>query len=79
MARGGDMKKYTSYDIYFTLGDNVKKYRKKKKLTQAKLAEIIGVNPNTIGYIEIGFKFVRAETLARLCNVLEVTPKQLFE
>lgn len=73
------MKKYTSYDIYFTLGDNVKKYRKRKKLTQAKLAEIVGVNPNTIAYIETGIRFVRTETLARLCNVLEVTPKQLFE
>lgn len=73
------MKKYTSYDIYFTFGDNVKKYRKKKKLTQAKLAEIVGVTPNSIGYIETGFRFIRAETLVRLCNVLEVTPKQLFE
>lgn len=73
------MKRITSYDIYFSFGDNVKKYRKKKKLTQAKLAEIVGVNPNTIAYIEEGYRFIRAETLARLCNVLEVTPKQLFE
>lgn len=73
------MKRITSYDIYFTLGDNVKKYRKKKKLTQAKLAEIVGVNPNTIAYIETGFRFTRPKILARLCNVLEVTPKQLFE
>lgn len=74
------MKKYTTiYDIYFTLGDNVKKYRKRKKLTQAKLAEIVGVNRNSIAYIEVGYRFIRAETLARLCNVLEVTPRQLFE
>jgi transcriptional regulator with XRE-family HTH domain len=73
------MKKYTSYDIYFTFGDNVKKYRKRKKLTQAKLAEIVGVERNTIAYIEEGTKFIRAKSLARLCNVLEVTPKQLFE
>jgi transcriptional regulator with XRE-family HTH domain len=73
------MKKYTSYDIYFTLGDNVKKYRKRKKLTQTKLAELCGVERNTIAYIEEGTKFIRAKSLARLCNVLEVTPKQLFE
>ncbi len=60
-------------------GERLKTYRKVRNYTQEKLAEDIGVNLRQLARIEAGESFVTAETLFRICSVLEVSPKVLFD
>lgn len=54
-------------------------YRKKKRLTQMKLAELVDIDRSHISAIELGNVGVSFDVLFKLCDVLEITPKQLFD
>ena len=60
-------------------GKKVKYYRELRGFTQEALAEKLDVNVNSMSYIERGINFIKSDTLDKLCKVLEVTPKQLFD
>ena len=60
------------------LGLNIKKFRKKKKLTQEQFAELINIAPWTLYGIENGKNFVTAETLEKIIKVLDITSVDLF-
>ena len=61
------------------LGNNVKLLRKTKNITQEELAEIIGIHPRQLSKIETGEHFPSCKTLEKLCMVLDVEPKALFD
>lgn len=65
--------------ICVTLGENIKKYRKLRGLTQEKLAEEIGLEIKSLSLIETGNGFVSAKTLNNLSQTLNVTPAELLE
>lgn len=65
-------------DIKKSLGEKIKRLRKKRKLTQEQLAEIIDIAPRNLCKIEIGESFVKADTLERLLLALDVTTEELF-
>ncbi|MBP3847082.1 helix-turn-helix transcriptional regulator [bacterium] len=52
--------------------------RKNKNLTQEQLAEMIDIDPRNLSRIEVGSSFVKAETLEKILNALDVTTEQLF-
>lgn len=58
---------------------NVVYYRKKKRLTQMKLAELAEIDRSHISAIELGNAGVSFDVIFKLCEVLEITPKQLFD
>ncbi len=58
--------------------DNVKYYRDKKGLSQAKLAELCRLSNGMIGKIESFSASPSLKTIGRICNALEVNPEQLF-
>lgn len=60
-------------------GDNLKILRKMRDFTQEKLAENVGINLRQLARIEAGESFVSSETLLKICTVLDVTPKDLFD
>ena len=62
-----------------SFGEQLKACRKIKNFTQEKLAEQIGINLRQLARIEAGESFVTAETLYNICNVLEISPKILFD
>ena len=64
---------------YEKFGLNIVYYRKKKKLTQLQLAEQIGVDRSHISAIELGNVGVSFDVIFKLCEVLEVKPKDLFD
>lgn len=64
--------------IKTTFGIMLKKLRVQNKLTQEQLAEIIGLQPQTITKIETGRVFVSCETLSALCNFFKVEPNLFF-
>lgn len=55
------------------LGKRIKHAREEKKLTQEKLAELIGVSTVYISHLEIGSKTPSLETLIKISNTLEVS------
>ena len=60
------------------LGKNIQKYRKLNKITQEKLAEIIGVEINSISSIETGKYFPSPENLIKIANALNTNISNLF-
>lgn len=66
-------------EIKKQFGKKIKYYREKSGLTQEELAEKLDYNCRSLSFIECGTNFVTADTLEKLCNALQVTPKQLFD
>ncbi len=65
-------------DIRKNIGISIKEIRTSKGLTQEKLAELIGKDTGTIYRIEAGKNYPNSETLAKLCNALNIHPVVLF-
>ena len=65
--------------FYEQFGLNVVYYRKKKLLTQMKLADLADIDRSHISAIELGNVGVSFDVIFKLCEVLEITPKQLFD
>ncbi len=60
------------------LGKNIKKIRSAKKMTQEKLAEIIGIDPKSVSKIENGKNYPSSETLSAIAHALDVEFYELF-
>lgn len=58
---------------YKRLGEKIKKERLINKLTQAKLAEKVGISPTFLGQIERGEKIPSLETVVNIAVTLNVT------
>ena len=65
--------------LYEEFGLNVVYYRKRKRLTQLQLAELVDIDRSHISAIELGNVGVLLDVIFRLCEVLEITPKELFD
>ncbi len=61
------------------LGLKVKEFRKQRKITQEKLAEIIGVDNGYISKLEVGQNFPSISTLERIADALGVELYELFQ
>lgn len=62
---------------YEKFGLNVLYYRKRKHLTQMKLAELVEIDRSHISAIELGNVGVSFDVVFRMCEVLEITPKEV--
>ncbi|MEQ8156671.1 MAG: helix-turn-helix transcriptional regulator [Clostridiaceae bacterium] len=59
-------------------GDNLKKWRKERKLTQAELAESVGVSGAYIQQLELGKKTNPSlEVVLKICSALQIAPFDL--
>ena len=65
-------------DNKLILKNNLKKARAEKKLSQAQLAEMVGVSRNTISSIETGQFNPTAKLALILCIALDKTFEELF-
>jgi len=57
---------------------NMKKYRKKSKISQMKLAEMLNTSTSYIGEIEINNKSPSLEMVERIAKALNIEPFRLF-
>ena len=55
------------------LSENIRKFRKERRLTQEQLAERANISPAFVGHIERGEKKASLETMSRLVMVLGTT------
>ena len=65
--------------LYEQFGLNVVYYRKRKKLTQLQLAELADIDRSHVSAIELGKVGVSFDVIFKLAEVLDVTPKDLFD
>ena len=65
-------------DLKKVLAINMKQYRKKLGITQAKLAEMVDVSDNHIALIETGKRFASLNMLTMLAQALEIDVLELF-
>jgi transcriptional regulator with XRE-family HTH domain len=65
-------------DLLEAIGSNVRNLRLRSKLTQERLAELIGVNPRTVQKIEAGKLNILATTLGRLQAALGCSWEELM-
>lgn len=65
-------------DVKKEFGEKLKRLRKSKNYTQEQLAEMIDNDPRNLSRIEVGLSFVKAETLEKILNALDITTEQLF-
>ena len=59
--------------IWTAVGGNIRKYRERARLTQADLAERVGVGTAFISRVERGKKHMKLETMAAIADALDVT------
>ena len=65
--------------LYENFGLNVVFYLKRRKMTQLQLAELVGIDRSHISAIELGNVGVSFDVIFKLCEVLGVSPKELFD
>lgn len=61
------------------LGENLKRIRTKKKITQTELAKTLGVDKSFVSNIENGKTNPTLSTIADLAKALEVAITELFK
>ena len=65
--------------LYEKFGLNVVYYRNRKKLTQLQLAELVDIDRSHISAIELGNVGVSFDVIFKMCEVLDIEPKNLFD
>ncbi len=58
---------------YEAMGRCIRTFRKQRKLTQAELAESVGISTSFMGHIERGTRIASLETMLKLSETLEVS------
>lgn len=66
-------------DFLQKLGQNIKRIREDRKITQAQLAEIADVSVSTIARLEIGQGFSTLKTIEQVANALNVEIETIFD
>ncbi len=61
------------------LAENIRRFRKEKKLTQFEFAELCGVNENTMRSIEQSNVWPKIDTLEKIILTLDIKPYELFK
>lgn len=63
---------------YVAVGRRIRAMRRGAGLTQAELAERVGISASFLGHVERGTRVLSVETLVALCQALGVTPNELL-
>lgn len=66
-------------DIKKKFGKRLREIRVNKNLTQEKMAESIGIQPENYSRIENGFSFPKPENIEKICSALNIELAELFQ
>jgi len=70
----------TNEDIYKkVIGENIRKIRKRNKLTQDIFAETIGIEPSNLSNIENGKSFPSAMTIIQIQKHFNISAEEIFD
>ncbi len=65
--------------VYVRIGQNIRKYRLQKGLTQEKLSELISANDKFVGHIERVERIPSLDKLIKVAQILEIDLRLLFD
>lgn len=57
---------------------NLKEYRKKLKMSQIEVSELLGVSQSYYSYWELGKRLPDAKQILQLCDIFKCSPNDLF-
>ncbi len=60
------------------LGSRIRHMRRKNDLSQERLGEMLGIDPNSISRIECGVHYPSLETLEKISRTLNLSMRELF-
>lgn len=63
---------------YLLLGEKIKKFRRRKKLSQYSLAERVNVSAPYISRIECGKNRISLDLLVKICEALEINAAEIL-
>ena len=66
-------------DLYRKFGLNIVYYRKKERLTQLQLAELVEIDRSHISAIELGNVGVSFDVIFKICEALKIKPRDLWD
>ena len=69
---------YANMQLRDVFVQNLRKYRKYRKISQMTLAELCGTSTSYIGQIEIGNRFPSLALIEKIANALQIRPHLLF-
>ena len=61
-----------------TVGDNIRKFRKQKKMTQKELGNKLGISQSAINQIENNKTAPKLTTIIKVADALDVLPRDLI-
>lgn len=64
--------------IKIIVGENIKKYRKLRGVSQEKLSELVSISTSAMSCIERGKSYPEPETLGKIVNVLNIELNKIF-
>lgn len=70
---------FRHYDSYRYLGLNIAYYRKERGISQMRLAELVNISRTHMSRIETAECAVSLDVIFDICEVLGITPRQLFD
>lgn len=62
-----------------TVGENIKKIRKEKKISQKQLGVLCGMSESQIGQYENGYRSPKFETVLKIANALDISYFELLD
>ena len=75
----GDIMDIKQHGKYKNLGLNIAYYRKKRGMSQSKLAELVNVSRTHMSRIETADCAVSLDVVFDICDALSVNPCKLFD
>lgn len=65
-------------EVYNILGNNIRKYRLERNITQEKLSELLEANSKYIGHVERVERYISLKKLILLAKILNVPINKFF-
>ncbi len=65
-------------DVKKMLGRRIQELRKERKISQEKLAEVVGIEANNLSRIENGKNYPSPENIAKIASALDVSIDKLY-
>lgn len=60
-------------NVYISIGNNIRKYRLERGMSQEKLSELLGANSKFIGYVERFERYISLRKLIQISKILDVS------
>lgn len=58
--------------VYISIGNNIRKYRLERGITQEKLSELLGANSKFVGHIERFERYISLKKLIQISEILNI-------